>query len=58
MRDTYQILEGLTGEDFVAFPEEGCEEGAPTTKELPKAEVGEEDISSNEVQPMSAEGGV
>lgn len=58
MRDTYQILEGLTGEDFVAFPEEGCKEGAPTTKELPKAEVGEEDISSNEVQPMSAEGGV
>ena len=42
----------------MAFPEEGCEEGAPTTKELPKAEVGEEDISSNEVQPMSAEGGV
>lgn len=58
MRDTYQILEGLSEDDFVAFPEEGCKEGAPTTKELPKAEDGEEDISSNEVQPMSAEGGV
>jgi len=32
MNDTYPILEGLTEEDFIAFPdEELCHEGAPTT---------------------------
>lgn len=35
MNDTYAVLEGLTGEDFVAFPDmELCVEGAPTNHEL------------------------
>ena len=32
MQDTYEILEGLTGEDFIAFPDpESCAPGVPTT---------------------------
>ena len=58
MRDTYQILEGLSEDDFVAFPEEGCKEGAPTTKVQPETEDSQEDFFSNEAQPISAEGGV
>ncbi len=34
MLDTYEILEGLTAEDYIAFPDgELCQEGAPTTHE-------------------------
>ncbi len=34
MNDTYEILEGLSEEDFIAFPDmELCVEGAPTTHE-------------------------
>ena len=34
MMDTYEILEGLTEEDYIAFPDgELCQEGAPTTHE-------------------------
>ena len=33
MNDTYEILEGLTEEDYLAFPDyELCYEGAPTTR--------------------------
>ena len=36
MLDTMEILEGLTEEDYIAFPdEELCVEGAPTTREEP-----------------------
>ena len=32
MQDTYQVTEGLTEEDYIAFPDgELCQEGAPTT---------------------------
>ena len=32
MNDTFEILEGLTEEDYIAFPDpEICKEGAPTT---------------------------
>lgn len=32
MQDTYEILEGLTEEDFIAFPDpESCASGVPTT---------------------------
>ena len=35
MNDTYEILEGLTEEDYIAFPDmELCVEGAPTTHEI------------------------
>ena len=44
MNDTQEILEGLTEEDYIAFPdEELCVEGAPTTRSEPA---------------MDAEGGV
>ena len=46
MLDTYEITEGLTEEDFIAFPDgELCVEGAPTTRnntmqeEAPEGEV-------------------
>ena len=36
MMDTVEILEGLTMEDYIAFPDmELCVEGAPTTREEP-----------------------
>ena len=36
MNDTYEILSGLTEDDFIAFPDlELCVEGAPTTKVEP-----------------------
>lgn len=42
MNDTYQILEGLTEEDYIAFPDhELCYEGAPTTHSEMTAESGE-----------------
>ncbi|MBE6922067.1 MAG: efflux RND transporter periplasmic adaptor subunit [Ruminococcaceae bacterium] len=41
MLDTMEILEGLTEEDYIAFPdEELCVEGAPTTRDEPVAEEG------------------
>lgn len=37
--DTYEILSGLTEDDYIAFPDdELCVEGAPTTRELSVAE--------------------
>lgn len=42
MNDTYEILEGLTEEDYVAFPDwELCREGAPTTHSEMTVESGE-----------------
>ena len=39
MKDTYEILSGITEEDFIAFPDpELCVEGAPTTKVAPVQE--------------------
>ena len=43
MTDTYEIEEGLTEEDFIAFPdEELCKEGVPTTHEVATGEGGGE----------------
>ena len=43
MLDTVEILEGLTEEDYIAFPDpELCVEGAPTTREQPAPEGGVE----------------
>ena len=43
MTDTYEIEEGLTEEDFIAFPdEELCKEGVPTTHEVAAGEGGVE----------------
>ena len=41
MTDTYPVEEGLTEDDFIAFPdEELCREGVPTTHEVAGAEGG------------------
>lgn len=53
MMDTYEILEGLTAEDYIAFPDpELCRSGAPTTHE----HVAPEQTTAEEM-PV-AEGGV
>ena len=40
MQDTYQVTEGLTEEDYIAFPDpQLCQEGAPTTRDEPVAET-------------------
>lgn len=37
--DTYQVLDGLTENDHIAFPDpELCKEGVPTTREKPETE--------------------
>ncbi len=47
MNDTYEITEGLSEEDFIAFPDpELCVEGAPTTHEM----AVEEEVPEGEVQ--------
>lgn len=41
MRDTYEILTGLTEADYIAFPdEEVCRNGAPTTRTVSQTEGG------------------
>lgn len=47
MNDTQEILSGISLEDYIAFPEEQCQEGASTTRELPVME-----------DPLVEEGGV
>ena len=43
MLDTYRILEGLTEEDYIAFPDmDLCVVGAPTTRDEPETEGGVE----------------
>lgn len=32
--DTYQVLEGLSNEDYIAFPSGNCAEGVPTTRDF------------------------
>ena len=42
MTDTMEILDGLTEDDYIAFPDpELCVEGAPTTRSEPAASEGE-----------------
>ena len=37
MTDSQEILSGISMEDYLAFPDENCQEGAPTTREQPVA---------------------
>ena len=37
MTDTQEVLSGITLEDYLAFPDETCQEGASTTRERPAA---------------------
>lgn len=44
MRDTYQILSGITEEDYIAFPDaEACRPGVPTTRIAPQVNTGVSD---------------
>ena len=44
MQDTYVITEGLTEEDYVAYPDpEVCREGISTTHELKQEDISSED---------------
>lgn len=46
MLDTYQVLEGLTEEDYIAFPDpELCQPGASTTHDAPAPEATEGEVS-------------
>lgn len=52
MTDAQEILSGITMEDYLAFPEEACQEGVSTTREQPAA-------AETEAVPEAApEGGV
>ena len=35
MTDSQEIISGITMEDYLAFPDENCQEGASTTREQP-----------------------
>ena len=47
MTDAQEILSGISAEDYIAFPDEQCREGAATTREEPVAE--ETDAAEGEV---------
>ncbi len=57
MTDSYTVLEGLSGEDYIAFPEELCAVGVPTTKQLPVEEDPELPEEMPDMLP-AMEGGV
>jgi len=45
MNDTMEVLEGLTEEDYIAFPDgELCQEGAPTTREFTAEDAAEGEV--------------
>lgn len=61
MTDTFQVTEGLSEEDFVAFPDSYCVEGAPTSH-TPVVREDEEDGEAGmegkgDVMPMDDLGG-
>ena len=45
MTDAQEILAGITAKDYIAFPDELCREGAPTTREQPAAEAAESGVT-------------
>ena len=47
MTDAQEILSGISAEDYIAFPDEQCREGAATTREEPVSE--ETDAEEGEV---------
>ena len=50
MNDTYEILSGLSEDDYIAFPDyELCVEGAPTTKVEPIQSATEEEFAAEGV---------
>ena len=58
MNDTFEILGGLTEEDYIAFPDhELCQVGAPTTHSEMKVEGGEA-IEDSVIEGAACEGAV
>lgn len=47
MLNCYEITDGLTLQDRIAFPDESVQEGAPITDTMPEPSEGEEPISSD-----------
>ena len=51
MMDVYEITEGLTGDDYIAFPDASCQEGAKTShepvEELPPEDAGDMEDGEN-----------
>ena len=45
MTDAQEILSGITANDYIAFPEELCREGVPTTREQPAVAVTESEVA-------------
>lgn len=45
--DKYEVIEGLTEEDYIAFPEDDLKEGMKTTKDIEEAAAGE-DVEGDE----------
>ena len=46
MQNTVEILEGLTEDDYIAFPDpEICVEGAPTTRNEPAVDTAEGEVA-------------
>ncbi len=56
MNDTYEILSGITEDDYIAFPDyELCVEGAPTTKTEPAANDTSDDMAVMDTMDMMGE---
>lgn len=45
MTDAQEILSGITADDYIAFPEELCREGVPTTREQPAVAATESEVA-------------
>ena len=45
MTDAQEILSGITANDYIAFPEELCREGVPTTREQPAVAATESEVA-------------
>ena len=56
--NTYEILDGLAAEDYIAFPEDGMEEGDPTTHTMPTEDPNAEPSDGVDDSGMIDNGGI
>lgn len=56
--NTYEILDGLAAEDYIAFPEDGMEEGDPTTHTMPTEDPNAEPSDGVDDSSMIDNGGI
>ena len=56
--NTYEILDGLAAEDYIAFPEDGMEEGDPTTHTMPTEDPSAEPSDGVDDSGMIDNGGI